>query len=712
MATSKQKLIIVESPTKCKTIGKILGNDYKIIATMGHIRDLPKNKMGVNPEKNFEPSYQISPDKKKSVKTIIDLIKNSKEIFLATDEDREGEAIGWHVIEIAKIKPNDFKRITFHEITPTAIKNAIKNPRELDYNLINAQQARRILDRLVGYNLSPLLSRKILSGLSAGRVQSSTLKIIVDREREILDFKQEEYWSIEALCEKDKVEFTLKFIEKDGKSYNNKNLKTNADVLEILKNINKKDFFVTDISKKKRTKQPTPPFITSTLQQAASKILGFTSKRTMSVAQSLYEGVSIRNEEIGLITYMRTDSPSIAKTAVDESRQFIQDNFGEKYLPSTPNIYKSKSKNAQEAHECIRPTSAMRKPDDLKDYLNRDQFKLYELIWQKFVASQMKEAIFEQNIVKVTAKDTIWQVVGEVLLFNGFLEIYKHEDSSKDLILPILQIGENLNVESIDPKQHFTEPPPRYTEATLIKVLEKNGIGRPSTYAPTISTIQQRGYVKIEDKKFVPEKIGFTVTENLEKFFPNIVDPHFTASMEDSLDKVAAGEENWVAMLDAFYQPFIKTIKDAQSSMSTQKELKKTDKLCPECGAELVYRKSRYGEFIGCSAYPKCKYIERETSFKKPESQNSDSSSSNEEENKIDLEPCPKCGGTLAVKQSRFGKFIACTSYPKCKYSRNIEQKIDKKCPECGADLTVKFSKRGKFLGCTSYPNCKHIEKL
>ncbi len=705
---SKQNLIIVESPAKCKTIAKILGTGYKVLATMGHIRDLPKSRMGVDVEKNYLPTYQISTDKKNTVKTLAETIKKSSQIFIATDEDREGEAIGWHLVEATKLEKTDFKRIAFHEITPDAIKSAIKNPRDLDYNLINAQQARRILDRLVGYNLSPFLNKKLLKGLSAGRVQSSSLKLIVDREREIQNFKAEEFWTIEALFEKDNIKFLAKFIEKESKNYGNKELKNEKSVQKILENFDKNNFEIIDLNKKERLKKPNPPFITSTLQQAASKILGFSSKKTMQVAQTLYEGVNLGSEEVGLITYMRTDSTAIAKPALEEIRKYIEKSFAAKFLPGKPVFYKTKDKNAQEAHECIRPTSVFKIPETIKEFLTRDQFRLYELIWQRAVASQISDAIFEQNIVKLKNEDTVWQTVGETKLFNGFLEVYKYDDNAKDVILPKLEINEKLEAKEILPKQHFTEPPARYTEATLIKTLEKNGIGRPSTYAPTIATLLARNYVKLEEKKFFPEEIGVKVTEILEKYFTNIVDAHFTAEMEDKLDKVATGEEEWIKMLDNFYKPFIETIKFAEKEMPSQKEVKKANKTCPQCGEELVYRKSKFGEFVGCSAYPKCKYIERNKNEKDVEPKTSEA---NSEEIK-NLEPCPKCGGKLTIKSSRFGKFIACSSYPKCKYSRNIEQNIQKKCPECGLDLTVKFSRRGKFLGCTGYPKCKHIEQL
>jgi DNA topoisomerase I len=707
------KLIVVESPAKCKTISKILGSNYKVIASMGHVRDLPKNRIGVDVEKNFSPIYQVSSDKKDTVKKIVELMAKAEDVYIATDEDREGEAIGWHIVELSKLDKKQFKRITFHEITPPAIKNAVKNPRELNFNLINAQQARRILDRLVGYNLSPLLSRKIYKGLSAGRVQSSTLKLIVDREREIQNFVPEEYWTIEANCENLKneiVKFKAKFSEFNGTVYNNDNLKTEEIVKNILENVDKDNFFVEDISRKDRLKKASPPFITSTLQQVASRVLGFSSKKTMLVAQSLYEGISIGDQEVGLITYMRTDSTAIAKTAIDDVRDFINKEFGEKFLPAKSILYKTKDKNAQEAHECIRPTYILKTPDSIKEYLSKDEYKLYDLIWRRFVACQMSDAVFDQNTVKLKSKNTIWTSVGEVKKFDGYLKVYKFDDSNKDVILPNLEVGEKIKVNDIDSKQHFTQPPARFTEATLIKTMEKNGIGRPSTYAPTISNIQQRGYVKIEDKKLVPQEIGFKVIEMLEQFFPKIVNPDFTAKMENSLDDVADGKEEWIKMLKDFYSPFSEDLQKAGHQMPA-KELKKADKKCPQCGADLVYRNSKYGEFIGCSAYPKCKYIEKE----KNDFENNNSESSKEENNNenVDLGKCPKCGEDLVIKNSRFGKFIACSGYPKCKYSKNMDTpKIDKKCPECGAELVVKFSKRGKFVGCSNYPKCKHIEKI
>ncbi|MCP4481832.1 MAG: type I DNA topoisomerase [bacterium] len=700
-----KNLLIVESPAKCKTISKILGKDYVVIATLGHIRDLPKRKMGVDFENNFEPTYEISSDKKAQAKSLVEHIKNADQVFLAPDEDREGEAIAWHVIEASKIAHDKFKRITFHEITPSAIKAAVKNPRKMNYDVVNAQQARRILDRLVGYKLSPLLGKKIMKGLSAGRVQSSTLKIVVDREREIQNFIKEEYWSISAACNKNNIEFKADFIEKAGKKYKKLDIKNETQALAILEDITKKSFFVNTIEAKSRKKAAKPPFITSTLQQAASYHCGFSSKKTMAVAQMLYEGVALKNETVGLITYMRTDSTNIAKSAISEIRDFIQQELGDKYLSSKIKTYTKKAKGAQEAHECIRATSMFRTPDSLEKYLTSDQFKLYQLIWKRTVACQINEAIFDQNIITLKAKNTLWQSIGETLVFDGYLKIYHYDKNTKDTILPQLETGENIAVTKIEPKQHFTEPPPRYTEATLIKTLEKNGIGRPSTYAPTISTVTARGYIEIEKKKIIPQKIGFKVTEALENFFPNIVNAHFTAEMETDLDKVAEGEVKWLTMLQNFYEPFIKTIDNANTNMSSQKEVHTTGEKCPKCESDLVTRQSRYGEFIGCSNYPKCKYIKPDKKKQKEMAE--------DEKKAEELDPCPLCNNSLVIKNSSYGKFIACNGYPKCRYSQALNaEKIDKKCPECNSPLVIKNSRRGQFLGCSNYPKCKHIENL
>ncbi len=692
------KLIIVESPAKSKTISKILGKDYKVIASMGHIRDLPKNSIGIDIENNFTPKYQIAKDKKDLVKNIKENISKSDSVYIATDEDREGEAIGWHIVELSNLHSGDFKRITFHEITPNAIKNAVLNPRDLDLNLIDAQKTRRILDRLVGYLISPIIGKMIYKGLSAGRVQSATLKLIVDREREIEKFIKEEYWTIDADCQSNNEDIKFKAIlsENDGYIYKDRDIKTKLEAEKILEKVDKNNFYVENLFSKKLEKSPKPPFITSTLQQIASRILGFSSSKTMSLAQKLYEGISIDGEISGLITYMRTDSVFISEVAINSARDFISNNFGEKFLPKIKNIYKTKDKTAQEAHECIRPTYINKTPDFLKKYLTRDEFRLYELIWSRFLASQMSNAIFDKSTIKLRSNKTIWISSGEIKKFDGYLKVYKIDDINKDIVLPNVKIGEKINILDINTKQHFTEPPSRYTESSLIKTMEKNGIGRPSTYATTISNITKRNYIKIEEKKLVPEKLGIEVIDFLERFFPKIVNIEFTAEMEESLDDVASGKKNWIDILKTFYSPFSLDIKNAKEALP-EKELKKFGEVCPKCGSDLVYRKSRFGEFVGCSAYPKCKYIHK-TEDK-----------INEEKEVLGV--CPKCGKDLVKKRSRFGEFIACSGYPDCKYSKNLEEKDLGVCPECGKKLVVKFGKRGKFVACSGYPDCKHIEK-
>jgi DNA topoisomerase I len=697
------KLIIVESPTKCRTIGAILGKGYLIKSTLGHIRDLPKYKIGVDIEHDFTPFYEVSKDKKKVVKELVADMKKAKDVYIATDEDREGEAIGWHVVNVSGLDEKKFKRITFHEITKDAIKASLVNPRTINLHLVDAQQARRVLDRLVGYKLSPLLSKKIYKGLSAGRVQSVTVRIIIEREREIRNFVKQEYWTIKAECKKDNIKFDAFFTERAGVKYKKHDIKDEAMVKNLLKGIEPKDFIVDSIQKKDKKRNPLPPFITSTLQQTASNKYGFSAKKTMSIAQSLYEGINLGDETAGLITYMRTDSTAVAASAQKEALDFIVSSYGKDYIPEKPRVYKSKVKNAQEAHECIRATSVLRIPEKVEQYLNKDQYKLYCLIWERFVASQMKEALFEQTSVVLKKDDSLWTANGQVCIFDGYLRVYKFEDEGdgeEKGLLPALKQNELVNVLNIIPEQHFTEPPARYSEASLIKTLEGYGIGRPSTYAPTISTIIERGYVKLDKKRFIPEEIGFTVTEILEKHFPEIVDIHFTANMEENLDKIADGEKEWVNTIREFYTPFEKKLKAAETNIVSQKVLVELDRKCPKCGKPLVERNSRFGKFIGCSGYPECKYIEREEK-------------ETPEEQEILKDPCPKCGGTLAVKNSRFGKFIGCSNYPKCKYTKSLEEeKIDKACPDCGKPLVVRRGRRGKFLGCSGYPDCKHMESM
>lgn len=711
----KQKLVIVESPAKCKTIGKILGSDFVIKSTLGHIRDLPAYKIGVDIKAGtFTPEYEIMKDKKRVMQELISSMKKSSEIYIATDEDREGEAIGWHVMQASGLKDDRFKRITFHEITQEAIKKSIKSPRDINIDLVDAQQARRVLDRLVGYKLSPLLAKKIYKGLSAGRVQSVSVRIIVEREREINKFVKEEYWSIKAECSSNndkKLKFFARFVQKSKTKFKRLDIKNKKRVDDILKSVDKNNFVITNIEKKERKRNPYAPFITSTLQQSGSGVCGFSSKKTMVIAQQLYEGINLGDSIEGLITYMRTDSPTIAVVARKSAAKYIEKSFGKNYLPAKERIFKAKSKNAQEAHECIRPTDVNHSPAKIKKYLGKDQYSLYKLIWDRFVASQMKEALYQQETVEIKSNDTIWHANGQVLLFDGFLKVYMDNESvetrdakeisdDNNALLPVMEKGEKLNVHDIIPEQHFTDPPPRYTEATLIKAMEGYGIGRPSTYAPTISTIVNRGYVRLEKKRFFPEDIGVTVTELLEKHFSEIVDINFTANMEEDLDKVADGKKNWLSLIKDFYKPFAKKLELADTNIKSQKVVIETDKICPKCGAKLLLRESKYGKFLACGAFPKCKYTE---------------SADSEENKKIEqeLEPCPECKGKLVIKNSKFGKFIACSNYPKCRYSRPTpENQIDKACPECGKPLVMKFSRRGKFLGCSGYPTCKHLEQL
>lgn len=693
------KLIIVESPAKSKTISKILGNEYKVIASMGHVRDLPKSSIGIDIENNFSPKYQVSKEKKDIVKNIKENITKADYVYIATDEDREGEAIGWHIVELSQLKTEDFKRITFHEITPLAIKNAVLNPRDLDLNLIDAQKARRILDRLVGYMISPIIGKMMYKGLSAGRVQSATLKLVVDREREIEKFIKEEYWTIDADCltSGEKIQFKANLSENNGYVYKDHDIKTKLDADKILEEVDRDNFYVEDISSKKLEKSPKPPFITSTLQQVASRALGFSSSKTMTIAQKLYEGISLDGEILGLITYMRTDSLNISKLAIDDAKDFILKTFGKEFLPKKQNIYKTKDKTAQEAHECIRPTYVDKTPEFVKKYLTKDENKLYELIWSRFLASQMSNAIFDKSIIKLKSNKTIWTSIGEIKKFDGYLSVYKIDDINKDIILPNVKIGDKIDIIDINTKQHFTEPPSRYIESSLIKTMEKNGIGRPSTYATTISNILNRNYIKLEEKKIFPEKLGIEVIDFLEKFFPKIVDIKFTAEMEESLDDIADGKKNWIDILNTFYLPFSLDIKKAKDFLP-EKKLKKFGEVCPNCGSDLVYRRSRFGEFVGCSAYPKCKYIHK------------NENTTDEKEHEI-LGQCPKCGKDLVKKRSKYGEFIACSGYPDCKYSKNLEGKELGKCPDCGKDLVVKIGRRGKFIACTGYPDCKHIEK-
>jgi DNA topoisomerase-1 len=683
----------VESPAKAKTIKNFLGKDYEVLASKGHIRDLPKSSFGIKIEDGkFVPEYRVTKDHSDIAKKIKESAKKADTVYIATDEDREGEAIGYHIAYMLNRGKDieKFPRIAFHEITKKAIKNALENPRTLNMDNVNAQQARRLLDRIVGYRLSPLLGQKIQRGLSAGRVQSSALKLIVDREREIQKFIPVEYWSVLGYFKK--TESSL--IEFENNKIEKLSIKNKDEADNILNSLKALTYKVENIEKKERKTNSLPPFMTSTLQQTASSMLGFSPKKTMQIAQKLYEGVKTPVGNMGIITYMRTDSLNIAKEAQDAAVEFIKNEFGDKYL--NPTVYKSKAQGAQEAHEAIRPTEVKLTPDDLRNYLSSDEFRLYQLIYNRFIASQMKPAIFEiQNIIFASSKGK-FKTSGRKLIFDGFYRIYGDKD--RDKVLPDFKVGEELKLEDIKAEQHFTEPPSRYSEASLIKELEKRGIGRPSTYAPTITLLQNREYVKTEKKQLIPTEIAFKVIEILEKYFPNIVDANFTAKMEEELDEIAEHKKDWQEVLEEFYEPFIKQIEEGKKNIPSQKVAKPLEgEFCPECGGQLLLRKGRYGEFIACSNFPKCKYTRQMDGTEKPKPKETDIK-------------CDKCGAPMVIKTSRKGEeFLACSNYPKCKNAKPLKEpeKIGIKCPECGKEIVEKKSKKGVYYTCEDYPNCK-----
>jgi len=658
-------LVIVESPTKAKTIGKILGKGYIIKSSMGHVRDLPPDRLGVNVEDNFKPTYEIIKDKKKTVKELTKAVKEAKEIYIATDQDREGEAIGWHIVTVTNTDQGRVRRIVFHEITKETIVNSLRSPRQIDLHLVNAQQARRILDRLVGYKLSPLLSKKVRKGLSAGRVQSVALRLIVDREREIERFVPREYWTIIAhLSRKDEQQiFTANLIAKGKKKFKKLEIANEPQAKEICQDLSGEEFRVWKVTRKPKKRNPPPPFNTSSLQQEASKRFGFSASKTMVIAQQLYEGIGLGKEEsVGLITYMRTDSFAVSSSAQAEALRFIRKNFGKEYSPKKPRIYRSKSKVTQEAHEAIRPTSCLRTPETISKYLDASQLKLYSLIWQRFLSSQMASAIFDTVAVDITAGDYTFHATGQKLKFPGFLKVYLEEKEEAEKILPALEEGGILILREIVPEQHFTEPPPRYTEASLIKTLEEHGIGRPSTYAPIISTLFERGYVTIKKKQFHPQETGIIVDDLLVKYFPKIMNLDFTAHMEKNLDEIALGKSEWVEVLNNFYQPFKRTLSIAYKNMEKIKP-EMTEEICPKCGSALVIRIGRYGKFLACSSFPRCRYTapldEQEKKIV----------------NQLTDEKCPKCGSPMVIRSGRRGRFLACSAYPKCKSTKSIPRK-------------------------------------
>jgi DNA topoisomerase-1 len=686
-----KNLIIVESPTKVKTIKTFLGKDYAVVASKGHIRDLPKSSFGIKIEDGkFVPEYRTPRDHSKVVKEIKDLAKKADTIYIATDEDREGEAIGFHIATAIGKKPEDLPRIVFHEITKTAIQHALDNPRKLDFSSINAQQTRRLLDRIVGYKLSPLLASKIQKGLSAGRVQSSTLKIVVDREKEIRAFKPQEFWSLDAVFDKNIESILTKF---DGQKIEKMTISNGDRAKEIQKRLKSEDFIVASIEKKERKSSPSPAFMTSTLQQTASSSLGFSPKKTMMIAQTLYEGVKTHKGTMGVITYMRTDSLNVAKEAIEGAREHILSAYGKEYLPEKPKYYKSKAKGAQEAHEAIRPTLIDFTPQVAKDFLKPDELKLYSLIYNRFLASQMNSAKFESQSIIFKSQSGEFKASGRKLLFDGFYRAYGVSD--KDKLLPDLKLNQNIDLSKLDANQHFTEPPSRYSEASLIKKIESLGIGRPSTYAPTISTLVARTYITIEKKQLIPSENAFTVTELLEKHFPEIVDSSFTSNMEETLDLIAEDKEDWQKVLSEFYEPFMKKVADGKENIKSLKVVVPTGEDCPECGSPLVKRKGRFGEFISCSTFPKCKYTKNlGKTEKKPQV--------------VLSVKCPECGGDIVERMSRRGKFYGCGNYPKCKFIANFEP-TDKKCPECEGMMGKKELKTKRYYECFK---CKHKEEF
>ncbi len=689
-------LIIVESPAKAKTIKNFLDKNYEVIASKGHVRDLSKFALGIKiDETGFTPNYVVDKDHKELVKQIIELSKKASITYIATDEDREGEAIGYHVACLIGGKLESYPRIVFHEITQNAILNALKTPRKIDMSKVNAQQARRFLDRIVGFKLSSLISSKITKGLSAGRVQSAALKLVIDREREIKAFKPLTYFTLDAYFES---HLEAQLISYKGNKLKAQELIDERKAQEIKNELEKESYTISSIVKKSKKSPTPPPFMTSTLQQSASSLLGFSPTKTMSIAQKLYEGVATPQGVMGVITYMRTDSLNIAKEALEEARAKILKDYGKDYLPPKAKVYSSKNKNAQEAHEAIRPTSIILEPNALKDYLKPEELKLYTLIYKRFLASQMQDALFESQSVVVACEKGEFKASGRKLLFDGYYKILGNDD--KDKLLPNLKENDPIKLEKLESNAHVTEPPARYSEASLIKVLESLGIGRPSTYAPTISLLQNRDYIKVEKKQISALESAFKVIEILEKHFEEIVDSKFSASLEEELDNIAQNKADYQQVLKDFYYPFMDKIEAGKKNIISQKVHEKTGQSCPKCGGELVKKNSRYGEFIACNNYPKCKYI------KQTENANDGAKQ----------ELCEKCGGEMVQKFSRNGAFLACNNYPECKNTKSLKNTPNAKeiiegvkCPECGGDIALKRSKKGSFYGCNNYPKCHFL---
>jgi len=715
-----KNLLIVESPAKARTIKKYLGSDFAVKASVGHVVDLPKKRLGVDLDGQFTPEYQVIPGKEKVVRELKKAAKQADEVFLAPDPDREGEAIAWHIAQELGRPLDSYHRVLFHELTKDAILKAVEQPAQLDHDRYDSQQARRVLDRLVGYQISPLLWDKVRGGLSAGRVQSVALRLIVERERAIQAFTPQEYWSVTAkLSDGGPPVFEAKLIKVGGKKFEPTN---QAEAQAGVEAISGQDFVVNQVQKRQVKRRPAPPFITSTLQQEAYRKLGFTTKKTMSLAQRLYEGKETGEGAVGLITYMRTDSTRLASPAMAEAREIIGARYGADYLPAKPNVYRSRS-GAQDAHEAVRPTSAARTPEAMAKYLSADELKLYRLIWQRFIASQMAPAVFDRTQAEITAGKGLLRANGQIKTFPGFTAVYEEgkdngEEPEQEGMLPPLDQGQELKLEGIDPKQHFTQPPPRFSEASLVKELEEKGIGRPSTYSSIISTLVDRKYVRKLKRQLAPTEMGYVVNDLLVESFPQIMEVDFTANLEQALDQVEEGRRDWRKLLNEFYGPFSQALEEAKTGMRQVKgKGLATEVDCPTCGKKMAIRLGKHGEFLACTGYPECK-----TTF----------DFTRDDNGKIvpDEPPedpgvaCDKCGAPMVVKKGRYGPFLACTAYPKCKNVLPLDQEgqamekpavepLDEKCPKCGGQLVIKPTRNGgRFISCDNYPQCRYSKGL
>lgn len=706
-AKSMTNLVIVESPTKVYTIKSYLGSNYKVMASQGHVRDLPKSTIGIDIDNDFEPHYINIRGKGDLIRELKKEAKNADRVYLATDLDREGEAIAWHLVTALNIPENKIKRITFNEITKTAIKESIKSPREIDIDLVNAQQCRRILDRIVGYKLSPFLWKTVKSGLSAGRVQSIATKVIVEREEEIRAFVPKEYWTVDAALVSDGKKFTAHYFNECGEK-EKREITTGDDAEKIKNDCLGKSFVCAELKKGKRTKSPAPPFITSTLQQEASKKLNFQSQRTMRVAQELYEGVNLGHENggvQGLITYMRTDSLRVAAEAQNAALEYIGASYGENYRPETPRVYKTKS-NAQDAHEAIRPSKVALEPDAIKKHLSADQYKLYKLIWKRFIASQMASAVLSTVNAEFVCESHLFKSSGYTVDFKGYMAVYEETadtpDKERDVALPSIDKGQNISAEDVIPEQHFTEAPPRYTEASLIKFFEDTGIGRPSTYTSIITLIISRGYVKRDGKSLYPTELGEITTRLMNESFPDIVDCKFTANIEDKLDAIESGSNTMLSVLSEFYSEFSRELETAEKTVEKdayEPPVEETDIVCEKCGSKMIVKNGRYGKFAACPNYPECKNTK----------QLNEQTGKEEEKKEPELADfkCELCGSDVVIRHGRYGSFYACTKYPECKFTRQKVKSLGVSCPKCGKDVVVKHGRnRSVFYSCSGYPEC------